>query len=102
MEKVTLYIGLNDKITKKQKIDTQEAIKISSNILAMYTGGATIYNATGIYKHDNGAIVIENTLRIEIINVHADRIKKAVTILKNVLNQESIIMQYEIVKTVEV
>ena len=100
MKKQTLYIGLNDKDTKAQKIDTLEAVKIVSNILTEYTDGATIYNATGIYKHDNGDIVIENTLRVELIEADAGRLAEAVKIIKTVLNQESIIIQNEIINSV--
>ena len=32
MEKITLYVGLNDKDTKAQKIDTLEAVKITKNL----------------------------------------------------------------------
>ncbi len=32
MTKYTLYIGLNDKGTKKQEIQTLEAFKVSANI----------------------------------------------------------------------
>lgn len=69
--KHTLYIGLNDKDTKKQEIDTLEAVKIATNIICRIVDGCTIYNATGIYHHDDGQIVIENSLRIEIINAAA-------------------------------
>ena len=100
MKKQTLYIGLNDKDTKTQKIDTLEAVKIVSNILTEYADGATIYNATGIYRHDNGDIVIENTLRVELIEADAGRLAEAVKIIKTVLNQESIIIQNEIINSV--
>lgn len=100
MEKITLYIGLNDKDSKTQKIDTVEAVKITTNILTMFTNGVTIYNATGIYKHDNGQIIIENTLRVELIEIDSVKLDKAITILKQCLNQESIIKQIENINTV--
>lgn len=100
MNKQTLYIGLNDKDTKIQQIDTLEAVKIVSNVLTGYVDGATIYNATGIYRHDNGDIVIENTLRVELIEADAGRLAEAVKIIKTALNQESIIIQNEIINSV--
>ena len=99
MTKYTLYIGLNDKETKTQKIDTLEASKIVQNVLTDTTGGGTIYSATGVYKHDNGAIVIENTLRVELVAVALEAVKKAVEMIKAVLNQESIILQTENVQS---
>lgn len=100
MNKYTLYIGLNDKDTKRQQIDNLEASKVVQNILTEKTGGGTIYNATGVYKHDDGTIIIENTLRVEILAAALDPIKEAVTVIKTALNQESIILQTERVESV--
>lgn len=98
MNKTTLYIGLNDKESKRQEINTSEAIKILSNLL-LDIGGATIYNATGIYTHENGDIIIENTLRVELFEINQQTLKNKIEIIKQVLNQESIIIQQENVNT---
>lgn len=98
MKKTTLYIGLNDKDTKKQEINTTEAVKIVTNIL-IELGGATIYEATGIYKHDDGNIVIENTLRVELIEADNELLASKIPLIKQVLNQESVITQTENIKT---
>lgn len=100
MKKITLYVGLNDKDTKTQKIDTVEAFKIVTNLITAICDGGTIYNATGIYKHDDGQIVIENTLRIELIDVDDAALEDLIQTLKNVLNQESIIKQTETINSV--
>ena len=100
MEKITLYVGLNDKDTKQQKIATLEAVKIVENLISDIAGGGTIYNATGIYKHDSGEIVIENTLRIELIECPELALNKLINTLKSVLNQESIIKQIESINSV--
>lgn len=63
--KFTLFVGLNDKDSKKQEISTLNAYKIVYNLIASDFGGGTISEATGIYKHDDGTIVTEITLRIE-------------------------------------
>ena len=95
MKRFTLYMGLNDKDTKTQKISTLEAYKIVSNILASDFGGGTIYEAKGVYKHDDGTIVFENTLRIEILFAERPQIKSLVELLKKLFNQESIAVQEE-------
>lgn len=100
MKKITLYVGLNDKDTKVQKIDTQEANKITMNIITSYTDGATIYNATGIYKHEDGTIVLENTLKIELYEVNDEALTAIIDTLKRTLNQEAIIKQTEVVNSV--
>lgn len=99
MEKYTLYLGLNDKDTKQQKINTLESYKIVSNILASDFGGGTIFEAQGIYKHDNGTIVFEKTLRIEILFAEFEQIKTLVSELKKIFNQESIAVQREVINS---
>ena len=95
IKKFTLYRGLNDKDTKVQMISTLEAYKVVSNILAKDFGGGTIFEAQGIYKHDDGTIVIEKTLRIEILFTELPQIKILVELLKKMFNQESIAVQEE-------
>ena len=98
--KVTLYVGLNDKDTKIQVIETRDAYVIAQGLTASITGGGTIYEAMGVYTHENGEIVQERTLRIEIFNSAIDRIRELVARLKTALNQESIIMQEEVIESV--
>ena len=95
MKRFTLYMGLNDKDTKTQMISIIEAYKIVSNILASDFGGGTTNEAKGIYKHDDGTIVFENTLRIEILFAERPQIKSLVELLKKLFNQESIAVQEE-------
>ena len=97
-DKYELYMGLNDKDTKVQKIDTLEAYKIVSNQVAQRFDGGTVFQASGIYKHDDGTVVIENTLKIEIIlfdsKLSEKDVKDFVDYLKNTFNQESIAVQH--------
>ena len=98
MNRITLYIGLNDKDTKVQKISTLECTKVVYNVLfSCGIDGATVYEATGIYKHDNGDVVFENTLRVELFGVDNKAVDKSIDLLKIALNQESIIKQIETV-----
>lgn len=88
-------MGLNDKDTKTQLIGTLEAYKVVSNILAADFGGGTIFEAQGIYKHDDGTVVFEKTLRIEILFAEREQVKVLVEQLKKMFNQESIAVQEE-------
>lgn len=99
MKKFTLYLGLNDKDSKQQQISTLEAYKVVSNILANDFGGGTIFEAQGIYKHEDGTVVVETTLRIEILFAELPAIKNLVTTLKKVFNQESIAVQEEVINS---
>ena len=96
MIKYSLYLGLNDKDTKTQKIDTLEAYKILCNLLKSYNiGGFTVYNAHGFYVHDDGTVTTENTLKIELIFIDEITIDNIIKQLKIIFNQESVIKQVE-------
>lgn len=95
-KKYILNVGLNDKDTKLQKIDSIEAYKIVENtLLNNGLSGYTIYQGKGLYKHDNGEITQENTLIIEILFTTNEIVDKIIKILKQVLNQESIMKQVQ-------
>lgn len=97
--KFTLYVGLNDKDSKQQEISTLDAYKIVNNMLMSSFDGGTISEVTGIYKHDNGTFVTEKTLRIEILFADTESVKRLVSDLKKVLNQESIAVQREVINS---
>lgn len=100
MTQATLYIGLNDKDEKRQTMETVEAYKIIQSELVRHVGGGTIYAAEGIYTHDDGTIVVEKTLRVEIFGAPESSLMALVERLKIRLNQESIIIRRESVETV--
>ena len=93
MEKFILYLGLNDKDTKVQKIDTAKAHEICEHILLHYTAGGTVSEVKGIYTHNDGTSIIENTLKIELLFTTEDTVKLLAEKLKEVFNQESIAVQ---------
>lgn len=100
MTQATLYIGLNDKDEKRQTVETVEAYKIVQSELVRHVGGGTIYAAEGIYTHDDGTIVVEKALRVEIFGAPESALMALVERLKIRLNQESIIIRRESVETV--
>ena len=100
MNKCTLYIGLNDKDTKRQELSTVEAYKVVQNIVLAETDGCTVYEVDGIYKHDDGSVVIEKSLKVELYGVLEAVAMSIVSLLKKALNQESIILQRESVDSV--
>ena len=95
MAKITtykLYVGLNDKDTRLQKYDILEAYKVANNVVLSQCDGATIYSGNGIYKHDDGGVVVEQTLIIEISGADESRVGQIVADLKRVFNQESVLV----------
>lgn len=93
MEKISFYIGLNDKESKRQELTTIDAYKIVENVFCTFSEyGATIQECRGIYKHGNGEKVIENTLYAFCYDLEEKTIENIVTVLKQALNQESIMV----------
>lgn len=97
-EKYTLLVGLNDKDSKVQEVSTLEAYKMVTNVIKNYTDGATIYEAFGYYKHENGEMVEEKSLHIEILYFDdadaREKTKTIVSTIKQMLNQESVSVTY--------
>ena len=99
MDKYILYVGLNDKDTKTQKIDTLSAYNLANNILLDYVEGATVTQSKGIYKHNNGNVVIEITLIIELLFTDKTTVETIAKELKMALNQESIAIQKQTIES---
>ena len=95
--KVTLYVGLNDKDDKVQHVNTDKALAFVSDVCARHVGGATISLCMGVYTHDNGVIVQEQTIKIELINVDEDKLLYLLKTFKHAFNQESIMVERAIV-----
>ena len=91
----TLYIGLNDKDTKKQIISTSKA----KQLVARICGDCTISNAIGHYTHEDGQKVTEKSLRVELFCKADNQVKSYCKQLKRILNQESIAINTQVVQT---
>ena len=85
----TFYVGLNDKDSKVQ-ISTIEAYKLCMKTIQKFADGGTIFEADGFYTHENGDVVIEKTLKIEVLFITESVARQIVSELKTKLNQESI------------
>lgn len=91
-----IYVWLNDKDTKKQEINTLEASKVAKNLACKLFGGATIYECDGVYTHDNWDIVVEKTLKIELLQCEFSPVVEFVKTLKVAFNQESILVKSQV------
>lgn len=89
-QKIILFCGLFDQNSKTQEISTLDAYKIASNLLTDIIGFGTITEACGVYTHDDGTIVQEPTLRIEVSGIELEPMKRLAIALKQAFNQESI------------
>ena len=99
MIKYNIYLGLNDKDTLKQIIDTTKAKKEVYNILLKNNIKAyTIYLVNGVFTNEENEITKEKTLKIEVLDIKKDDIIKSIKELKKVLNQESVLLEEEVKK----
>lgn len=100
-KKYSLYIGLNDKDLLKQ-IKTMKEYKkiINDELLKNNINAYSIYNVNGVFTNNDKITTIEKTLKIEILNndILKDDIIKIINNLKIKLNQESIMLEYEVKK----
>ena len=92
IKEFTITMGLFDKDTKKQEISTLDAYKICINYLMSITDGATITEGKGIYKHDDGEVVIEPSFIISISFIEKSTAIEIVKQLKILFNQEKIVL----------
>ncbi len=94
MKKYTLSIGLNDKDRYTQIIGFEKAKDVIVEELAKQGLDCTVYKANGVYTHENGKTVSEETVRVDCYqfddNSIFQKVVKSCTNLKSLLNQESI------------
>ena len=94
--KYNIYIGLNDKDSKKQEVSTRKAKEEVIKILnANNITGLTIYEVMGVFKHEDGTITFEKSLKVELMEVEEEDVKKSINELKTALNQECILLEKE-------
>lgn len=83
-------IGLNDQNTKTQLIKTDVAEMIIADYIAANFLGGTLFPCKGIYKHENGTTVKENTFMLMLANITKEEAIETAEHFKTVFNQESI------------
>lgn len=94
MTTVNLYIGLNDKDTKHQELTNLDAkAEISTILFKYFPNGFTLQECQGMYKHDDGTVVCENTIKVILFDYNAELVLNAVEDLKLKLNQECIAIE---------
>ena len=94
MTTINLYIGLNDKDTKRQEITNLDAkAEISAILFKYFPNGFTLQECQGMYKHDDGTVVCENTIKVILFDYNMGLVSDAVKDLKLKLNQECIAVE---------
>ena len=94
MKKYTFFLGLNDKDTKTQLVDTWLAISEVSHFAMENLWGGSISLVSGLFQHDDGTQVKENTLKIESLGFRDEsEFVKFAKRIKAFYNQESVLME---------
>lgn len=93
MKKYVLSIGLFDKDTKILEVDVDSARRLLDNQVARMFDGGTTYGAMGVYKHANGELVQEPTLRVELLYTTRESVLELAKWAKETFNQESVLME---------
>ena len=94
MTTVNLYIGLNDKDTKRQEITNLDAkAEISAILFKYFPNGFTLQECQGMYRHEDGTVVCENTIKVILFDYNIGLVLDAVEDLKLKLNQECIAVE---------
>ena len=90
MKQFTLLVGLNDKDTKKRIVNKNKAREVIMRIV----GDCTVSDALGQYKHKNGEVVQEKSLRVDILFKELQEVIGYAQQIKKELNQESVALSY--------
>lgn len=104
MLKTSLYIGLNDKDTKKQVILDSVAKEVIIYAIVKQKLDFTLFECNGVYTHENGVAVIEKSFKIELLcfeneKTFNEKILQVVKDLKIMLNQESVAVSREYIES---
>ena len=95
MTTVNLYIGLNDKDTKRQELTNLDAkAEISAILFKYFPNGFTLQECQGMYRHNDGTVVCENTIKVILFDYNIGLVLDAVEDLKLKLNQECIAVEH--------
>lgn len=88
-----ITIGMFDQETKKQEITKEDYIRIIEDEICKRDLCATLFTQGifGIYRHEDGTVVKEPSIRIEIAGVERSAIIPMVRHFREVFNQESVL-----------
>lgn len=94
--KYVVTIGCFDKDSHKLEKDVSAWQGVINEYVAQHFDGATVYSADGVYKHNDGSVVREPSIRVEIVAFDASVKEKAIALAqfaKKAMNQESIMFE---------
>ena len=94
--KYEIIIGLKDKDTYEQMMPTSKFVEIVQSVCKRNNIGFSIHVMDGGYIHNNGTYIMEKSLSISLISITKEQAIKISEILKDLFNQETVIVLEEI------
>ena len=94
MIETKIYVGLNDRETKKQKFDTEKYVSLLKSVCQSYHVAFSTNTITGGYFHDDGTYVEENTLVLMMLDVPDETVQEIAKDLCTFFHQESVMVTY--------
>jgi len=92
MRQTTIYIGLNDAETHKQKFDTEKYLSILKGVCHAYHTAFSIHSVDGGYFHEDGSYVEEKTLALTLLDAPKEKIEEMAKDLCAFFHQESVLV----------
>ena len=88
----TIYIGLNDADTGRQKFDTEKYVSILKNVCRSYQVAFSVHRLGGGYFHEDGRYTEEVTLALMLLNVPQETVTEIAKDLCAFFHQESVMV----------
>ena len=98
-ETYNIYIGLKDKDILEQKLPTPEFVRLVSGICVNKRVEFSIKNMNGGYITNKGDYILEESLQLTMGGITQSQAIEIAKTLKEILNQECIIVTKEVIKT---
>ena len=93
-KQATLYIGLNDSETGKQKFGTEKYLSVLRSVCHSYKVAFSCQVIGGGYFHEDGRYTEENTLMLKPLGVPEETVMEIAKDLCAFFNQESVMLTY--------
>lgn len=98
-ERYNIFIGLKDKDTKEQKMSKEAFIELINKICKNENVEFSVITMNGGYIHYSGDYILENSLQLSLGGISEEKALGIANSLKQLLNQECVIITREIVNT---
>lgn len=89
----TIYVGINDKNTHAQIIDTAVFERIIKNVCKGYSVSFSTHLQQGGYLHENGVYTQENSAVLTLIGASREDVNAIAADLCCFFNQESVLVE---------